>query len=597
MTTLDPVTSPSMYTTKNIYREMDTSKYLKTIKLRARLRERAKDKYNPPIILERPDYLPERDWETVIYPEYKEYTENPDSLEPGWLENNHEDLRIQMSELVNTTLTSLKISKKKNTLLYGNTNNLLCLSYATNESEDLLRVMTYIGINNINVNINMSNEDDIDIDKSKVSTDFTNKIINTIVGLLYTSPNMCVYNSSPLTRSYSERSNNLIKFKEHYINGDGMTVEIGANILKSFIDKSPQPVNHYFMLLWDIEKRVIAGWIIFESILEDVPTSYSNSIHSSFNQYIHITSFCGNIPARSNGATTFIAMLMYLCKVQPEQYHGIILDSIIIIETILLYYSLGFRSVLYKKEDSIGNSNTTVYVDQEQLMVWNADPEGPYFPLDKYMIHPSTPSSNLDKGPRKDISTDGRISRWTFDDKKGEISLRDVRAFIAIATKGFPLKRRHPDINESPLYKEFEHWIAKYPPSSRYIIGKGGRGRSRRIMGKGGRGRSRRIKRGGMIRYGNPVGPLYLVPDDVFTKYSKIYEYYVEGTLNIHDRKNIYVKDDHTFLDFVVDDSEGEDMDGAEMDGEDMEDLDSDTIISKKSSKTIQNNKYTKKRR
>ena len=85
------------------------------------------------------------------------------------------------------------------------------------------------------------------------------------------------------------------------------------------------------MLFWDIEEHVIAGWIIFESISQDVRTSYLNFIHSSFDKYIHISSFCGNIPARSNGATTFIAMLMDLCKKNPTHYHGIILDSVIII--------------------------------------------------------------------------------------------------------------------------------------------------------------------------------------------------------------------------------------------------------------------------
>jgi hypothetical protein len=529
-----------MYTTKNIYREMNTDKYLNPVMT---LKRRLKDTSKPPIniILDRPDGVTERDWKTQIYLEYETYKEDP-----YWLEQNNYDLRIQMSELVDLTLNSLKSSKKKDTLLYGNTKKLLCLSYATNGSEPLLRMMNFVGNNNINFNIHMYNEKDIDIDKSQVSSDFTNKIIDTIVGLLYTNPYMCVYKkhttSAPLTRKHSDRSDKLIKFKEYYINGEGMNVEIGADKLNSFITEPDKSINHYFMLFWDIEEHVIAGWIIFESILKDQPTSYSDVIHSSFDKYIHISSFCGNIPARSNGATTFIAMLMDLCKKNPTHYHGIILDSVIIIETILLYYSLGFRSVLYKDEYSIGNSNTTVYVDHEQLMVWNANPIGPYFPVDTYTIHPSTPSFNLDQGPRSHIVTFDNKSRWTFNNNKGEITLHDIRAFITIATKGFPLNpftNGSPvddahRIHQTPLYTKFKEWMkANYAPSSRRITGKGGRAKSRRSR------RSRRIKYWG--------GSEYLVPDEVYTKDSTIYKHYIEGTL--YDPNNIYVKDDKTTLD------------------------------------------------
>ena len=546
---------------------MDTNKYLNTITYADRIADTSK----PPItvILPRDATIPERDWNTTIYREYAKFTIEEDRLtdlnitqdiysimldtftingkqwnqEPvrkNWYKNNNDDLRIQMSELINTTIKSLK-SRAPTPLLYGKPQKLLCLSYSTPGSEPIMAMM-YPGTIKL----------DQDIRSSKVPADFTNKIIDTMVGLLYTSPEMCTYQMRPLTRTFSNRSDVLMRFKAKYINGDGMNTAYGADLLKSYIEGPTPPFNRYCMALWDIEKHIIAGWILFEVIYTTDPDTYTSEIHKYFDKYIHITAFCGNIPAGSTGATTFIAMLMDLCKKNPTVYPGIILDSVTNIETILLYYSLGFRSVLYHADPTIPNSNTAVFVKGEQLMVWNADPTGTNFPSTEYDIHPSTPSVLLDR-----VRKYNRHGIWTRGFEPKTRYLDDIRAFIAIATKGYPLK---PYINgiavedvryihQSELYKRFKKWMKNHTNTT-----------IKRFEGKG---------KGKRLQYHGGDGPESLVPY-VYTKPSSTYQEYINGTLN----NPIYRVDDPTFLNINIHDSPYEDETFDEVDDENEYDAD-----------------------
>ena len=550
---------PSMYTAGNIYREMDVPKYLNTVTYSDRLIDPTK----PPIIMRkpRPSGLPERDWKSVIYKEYDDFTTEEyrlESLHPtsniyavmdpsftingqpwkdrlvrkDWYTNNNLDLRIQLSELIDTAMISLKPSAPP-PLLYGKPQKLICLSFATYPSSPIMPMFDHCGCHSIKLN------DDID---TTIAPDLANQIMYKIIGLLYTSTEMCTYKSKPLTRNFSNRSNILLRFKSDYIDGEGMSSSYGASMIQSFVEGSstrtraglvvkPPPENNYLMVYWDIEQHVIAGWIVFEYVNDVTPDSYHNNIHKSFNNYLHISAFCGNTPENSTGATTFIAMFMDLCKKYPDPFPGIILDSITNIETLLLYYSLGFRSVLYHENPAIPNSNTTVFVEKEHLMVWNADPTLPYFPSAEYDIHPTTPSVSLDKVRKFD-----RAGKWTTRFETGVRYLDDIRAFIAIATLGYPLSPvisgvPVADVNyihQSKLYKQFKQWINDPTKST--------------------------IKKftAPALRVGTVIGgdgKESLVPE-LYTKPSIIYDQYVSGTL----RNPTYRVNDPTFGNTIMDD-------------------------------------------
>lgn len=543
---------PSVYTSANIYREMDTPKYLNTITYNDRLNDRSKRPLNP--ILPRPPHIPIRNWKRVIYPEYSMFKKeenrlsnevdmyasmsdtftingqkwNDTTVRDQWYANNNMDLQIQLSELIEILIPALYLPPNE-ILLYGFPQKLLCLSFATPDSDNLLGMLDSIGCFNIKL--------DTDIDTTLVPTHLANQILSTISGLLYTSQDMCTYQSRALTRTFSDRSDVLMRFKSYYIDGSGMNTSYGASKIDTMayglyrIDPITHtrvlvdpPKNNYVMAFWDVERHVIAGWILFELISDVVPESYTNNIHKSFNNYIHISAFCGNITAGSSGATTFIAMLMNLCKLHPTRFHGIILDSVSIIETLLLYYSLGFRSVLYHEDPSIPHSNTTVYVKGEHLMVWNADPTLPNFPSAEFDIHPTTPSILLDK-----VRLVNRMGIWNgrFESVR---PLDDLRAFIAIATKGFPLNpvvngmvvEDYRFIHQNKLYKDFKKWMKNTTGNN-----------TRRV--------TRIPHRGGGYYIGGD-GPESLVPY-LYTKPSVIYYQYTHGTLN----NATYRMDDPTF--------------------------------------------------
>lgn len=550
---------PSMYTAGNIYREMDIPKYLNTVTYSDRLIDPTK----PPIIMRkpRPAGLPERDWQSVIYTEYTDFTKEEyrlETLKPAsniysvmdpaftingqpwkdrrvrqdWYNNNNLDLRIQLSELIDTAINSL-IPTAITPLLYGKPQKLLCLSFSTPGSAPIMPMFDLCGCHNIKL--------DLDIDTTSAPPDLANQIMYKIMGLLYTSTEMCTYKSKPLTRTFSNRSNILLRFKSDYIEGEGMSSSYGADSIKSFVEgsytrtpsglvyKAP-PENNFLMVYWDIEQHVIAGWIVFEQVYDVIPDSYHNDIHKSFNNYLHISAFCGNTPESSTGATTFIAMFMDLCKKYQDHFPGIILDSITNIETLLLYYSLGFRSVLYHENLAIPDSNTVVYVGTEHLMVWNANPALPYFPSAEYDIHPTTPSVSLDKVRKFD-----RAGKWTTRFEPGVRYLDDIRAFIAIATLGYPLSPvisgvPVADVNyihQSKLYKQFKQWMKD--PTKTTI---------QRFTAPA-------------LRVGPVIGgdgPESLVPE-LYTKPSMIYDQYVSGTL----RNPTYRVDDPTFGNTTMD--------------------------------------------
>jgi hypothetical protein len=570
---------PSMYTSDNIYKELNTDKYLNTITYAERLADTSKIPIDP--VLYRPPDIPERDWQTTIYPEYVLFTNEEDRLsdKPSiyaamsdtftinghqwnknatrtkWYHDNNTDLQIQLSGLINTMLSSLKPTSPE-PILYGFPPKLLCLSFSPPDSAPIIDMFTLEGCPTIRI--------DNDIDPALVPPDFINKMVYTISGLLYTDPEMCSYQSRALTRTYSDRSDILMRFKSTYIDGSGMHTSYGADTMIKLINgytqtdpatgtrvHKPPPNNNYFMIFWDIENHVIAGWILFEYISNRIPESYKNNIHLHFDTYLHVSAFCGNIPAKSNGATTFIAMFMHLCKRHPTLFHGIILDSIDIIETLLLYYSMGFRAVLYREQPSIRDSNTTVYVKGEQLMVWNADVSAPYFPIDQFEIHPVVPSVRLDKV--RLLSTDGSwFGRFqTTNELAGSTAyvhpLDDLRAFIAIATKGYPLKAIVDGIavedvtyiHKSKLYKEFKKWMTDRSNNTRRVSTFGPRG--------GGYGRSSSSSSSSSRSRGyGGNGSESLVPY-LYTNPSNIYYKYTHGTLD----PRLYKLNDPTFVEIA----------------------------------------------
>ena len=410
-----PKATPTLMTLGEIYRSMDIGRYLNKVP------------YTRNTMTQFIDPIPP--------------TPSGTAPPPGKILNMvREELSDDISGIIDNTPTPV--------YLYGPHRKLLCLSYSTPGSNDMMGHMKACNLETI----------ELTTDIPSGSTASALNILYSVIVYLEDPTNlkMCTYPELPPNPGQRLTHLGIMTYGKRYLaKNKGMRTMYGGDVLMEYYIDIDQPSNtislntvnpnNYFMFFWDTTENIIAAWILIEYIEKGVggqpDKGIHDNIHADFNHYIHITAFCGNTPAGSSGATTFIAMLMHLCISSGTVYEGIVLDSVTNVETLSIYYALGFRSIIEKG----GNA---VYADSNHIMVWRNPNPGCSFPDTKYEIHRNTPSRRID--PHGGLS--------------------DFRVFLAIAMYGYPLSNKlqetingshfYAAITGTVYYREFGYWLS-----------------------------------------------------------------------------------------------------------------------------------------
>ena len=262
-------------------------------------------------------------------------------------------------------------------------------------------------------------------------------ILYSVMAVIFLNDHMCHYGSqtahplqpqSPINPITTQdiKTKTLRSINDVESEGKGMGNKYVLSKLTHILD-GLHP-NEYFMFLWDTTNHIVSGFMYFEYI-----TRFNNNvnpIHQNFDDYFHITAFCGNIPHNARGALLMPALLMKQCtnnNMAGNQMKGIILDSISALATITLYNSIGFNMVT-------DEHNNVVMVGSEKLMVWCT--RSPEYSLPTTTTHKTRISKekmDLLREEYQDEHPYGVLKMYP-----AEIEALGPTDTIAIYTEGFP---------------------------------------------------------------------------------------------------------------------------------------------------------------
>lgn len=204
--------------------------------------------------------------------------------------------------------------------------------------------------------------------------DLDRAILYSVMALIYKNDHMCHYGSHvahPLQPQYPINPTTTQDIKTMVLRSINDVESEGQGMGNKYVLSKLTHIlnglhpNEYFMFLWDTTNHIVSGFMYFEYIINSA-TRNVDPIHQNFDDYFHITAFCGNIPHNARGALLMPALLMKQCtnnNMAGNQMKGIILDSISALATITLYNSIGFNMVT-------DEHNNVVMVGSEKLMVW-----------------------------------------------------------------------------------------------------------------------------------------------------------------------------------------------------------------------------------